>query len=289
MPALRLFRASDDYHLHYRHWRPAETPPRGYVVALHGIQSHSGWYEYSSQRIADAGYDVRFLDRRGSGLNSCRRGHTPHYARLLHDVRQFLDEIRFERDRVAPQAPVILSAVSWGGKVAAAIAALFPERIDGLALLYPGLCAKIAPSTLQRALLKFGLAVGRGQKRIDVPLHDPKLFTGRPEWQDFIRNDPLALHKISLDFLQAGLDLDNLVAARAEQITAPLLLMLAGGDQIIDNDGTRRLIRQFGSREKTEFEYPAARHTLEFEPNREEIFDDLIGWLNHLSASYEKE
>ena len=56
--------------------------PRGYVVALHGIQSHSGWYEYSSGRMCEAGFEVRFLDRRGSGENTEDRGHAVHPDRL---------------------------------------------------------------------------------------------------------------------------------------------------------------------------------------------------------------
>ena len=64
--------ASDGYRLFARHWRP-NGQPRGFVVALHGIQSHSGWYEYSSGRLCEAGYDVLFLDRRGSGRNFSRR------------------------------------------------------------------------------------------------------------------------------------------------------------------------------------------------------------------------
>jgi len=286
VPALRLFRASDSYHLHYRHWTPAESgPPRGYVVALHGIQSHSGWYTYSSERMAAAGYDVRFLDRRGSGLNGCRRGDAPHYARLIQDVRQFLDNVRSERDRDAPGAPVILLAVSWGGKTAAAVAAQFPDRLDGLALLYPGLCAKVRPNPLERFLIRLGRSAGKGQKRIVVPLNDPALFTGETEWQEFIREDRLALREVSLDFLQASLDFERVLARDIDKITAPLLLMLAGRDEIIDNRRTTELVMRAASDEKTLYRYSQARHTLEFEPDREAIFSDLIGWLNRLSSS----
>ncbi len=258
---------------------------RGYVVALHGIQSHSGWYEATSSQLAHAGYDVRFLDRRGSGRNGCRRGDAPHYVRLIQDVRQFLDEIRHERNRIAPNAPVVLTAVSWGGKVAAATAALFPDRLDGLVLQYPGLCARIRPTAWQRFLIRLACAGGKGQKRIDIPLDDPALFTSDPGWQEFIRRDRWTLRQVSLEFLQASLDLERLIDQRAASIVAPTLLMLAGGDEIIDNQATRALVSRFGAREQTVIEYPEARHTLEYEPNREEIAADLIGWLNRLSAS----
>src|SRR5258708_6872444 len=93
IPQIRTYIASDGYRLHYRHWEPAAAP-RAIVVALHGIQSHSGWFTYSSERLAEAGFEVCFLDRRGSGMNEPGRGHVIHYERLVNDVSQFLVEIR---------------------------------------------------------------------------------------------------------------------------------------------------------------------------------------------------
>lgn len=279
---IRLFRTSDDYHHHYRHWPAAEGVPRGYVVALHGIQSHSGWYEYSSKRVSDAGFDVRFLDRRGSGLNGCQRGHTPHYERLLHDVRQFLTQVKYERDSQRPGAPIILTGISWGGKVAATTAIRYPHLVDGLALLYPGICAKVKPSWWQRRLMTLGLSLGKGAERVPVPLDDPALFTGEPDWQEYIRNDEFTIHRVSLDFLKASLDLEQAIEAEASRLKAPLLMMLAGRDDIIDNERTLRLLSRFGAPQENLIVYNEARHTLEFEKNRREIFSDYLEWLNQL-------
>ena len=84
-PSLREHVASDGYRLKFRHWAPVH--PRGIVIALHGMQSHSGWYDYSSRCLADAGFAVYFPDRRGSGLNGFQRGHAAHAMRLANDVR----------------------------------------------------------------------------------------------------------------------------------------------------------------------------------------------------------
>ena len=279
---IRTFCTSDQYYHQYRHWNAHAPVPKGYVVALHGIQSHSGWYGFSSELLSAAGYDVRFLDRRGSGLNGCERGHAPHYQRLVNDVRQFLRDLRTERDKNSPEAPIILLGVSWGGKIAASVAAAHPDLIDGLALLYPGLCSKMKPSRLQRRLIRMGVDSGKGKMRVPIPLDDPKLFTGEPQWQDYIANDHRALHHVSLDFLRASLDFESFVQTHVKQIQAPLLLALAGQDDIIDNDATESLVTKFGSSHKNFITYQAARHTLEFEPNRPQIFSELVQWLDHL-------
>src|SRR5205085_10226583 len=143
------------------------------ILAAPGIQSRAGWYARSSRRLAQAGFDVRFLDRRGSGLSKGARGHAEHWERLVNDVAATLRWIRFER----PPGPIILQAVSWGGKLAAAVARLHPELIDALALLYPGIHARVRPSFRQTLLLKLAdFARARGRSVL-IPLNDPTLFT----------------------------------------------------------------------------------------------------------------
>jgi alpha-beta hydrolase superfamily lysophospholipase len=114
---------------------------------------------------------------------------------------------------------------------------------------------------------------------IPIPLEDPALFTQVPEWQSFIANDPLALHTVSSSFLNAGSELDRIVRTHGVRIIQPTLLMLAEDDAIIDNEAVRQRVNQFGTRQLRTQVYAAARHTLEFEPNREEVFGDLVDWL----------
>jgi acylglycerol lipase len=281
-PRIGQYVASDGYRLSYRHWVPENTP-RGYVVGLHGVQSHSGWYESSSRRLCQAGFEVRFLDRRGSGQNTQDRGHAPHPDRLINDVAQMLANVCWEREKSAPAAPVILLGVSWGGKLAAVTAARRPELVEGLVLLYPGLKARVRPNRLQRGLLKLGVASGTGGKLVRIPLDDPALFTSEACWQEFIRNDPLALHEATVSFLKCSVELDAEANRIPEEVRMPTLVMLAGGDQIIDNLATRRYLNRLGTSHLVLREYPNAQHTLEFEPDREAIFSDLVGWVEGVS------
>lgn len=280
-PHVKSIVASDGYRLFARHWQPTEQP-RGFIVALHGIQSHSGWYEYSSGRLCEAGYDVLFLDRRGSGQNFSRRGDVAHGDRLINDVVQVLSDVQRHRDQVVPTAPVVLLAVSWGGKVAAITAARRPELLDGLALLYPGLCARVQPTASQQARLWLARQLHIRHKRVEVPLNDPTLFTAEPRWQEFIRRDPLALREVTSGFLLAHQDLTSESLAAAPQIHCPTLLMLAGQDQIIDNVATKNWAARLGTTKVTLQEYLDAQHTLEFEPQPDRFVNDLQAWLSSI-------
>ena len=115
-----LFRASDGYEFYLHRFQPTGTIVAR-VVVLHGIRSHAGWYGSSCQKLADDGYDVHFLDRRGSGWNTARRGDCPSCHRLIDDVAEFILDLR----RTRAGLPMFLVGISWGGKLAVALAARY--------------------------------------------------------------------------------------------------------------------------------------------------------------------
>lgn len=273
---LHTFTASDGYVGHYRLF-PALTDParglpsRGTIVCLHGIQSHGGWYTRSCRRLADAGYRVLFLDRRGSGLNEATRGDTPSFRRLIDDVAEFL------RGQAAP-GPVVLLAISWGGKLAVGLQRRHPGLVDGLALLCPGLCPRIKPTLGTRLATAWARLIAPG-RRIPIPLDDPALFTASPTWQTFIREDPLTLRQITARFAVESVRLDLYLRFTPRHVTIPVLLLLAGQDRIIDNERTRAFVGKCATSDRTVHEYPDAQHTLEFEPEPHPFLDDLLAWL----------
>ena len=271
--SIRSLRASDGYQLHFRHWRPIEEP-LALVICLHGIQSHSGWYEYSSQQVAAAGFEVFFADRRGSGLNEATRGHADHADRLLNDVALLFDMAVRER----PGLPVILSGISWGGKTAAAFCRKGVRPVDGLLLCYPGVCSRYQPSLWQRFLLWFARTHDIRHRLVDIPLKDPALFTDSDQWQEFIRTDALALRQMSSGLCLCGQQLDQAVRGPG-QVLPRTLIALAGRDRIIDNSLTRRLFSSLESREMKFVEYPDAAHTLEFSGQRQQFVTDVVAWL----------
>ena len=195
---------------------------------------------------------------------------------------QVLVDVCHERDRHSPDVPVFLLAVSWGAKPAVSVAARRPDLVDGLALLYPGLMPRIRPAWWQRLLLKLGMRLGKQRKPVPIPLDDPQLFTSDPQSQRFIRDDRLALHFGTVGLLSAGLALERELPAAVQRIQCPVLMMLAGQDRIIDNAATQRLFPRFGSADLKCVVYENAAHTLEFEPNRAEIVDDLLDWMRHV-------
>lgn len=268
--------AGDGYRWRYRHYpAPEGVPgPRANVVVIHGVQSHAGWYEFSCRRLSEAGFAVSFLDRRGSGMNEQDRGDAPGFRRLLDDLAEFLVPLR------TPQPPrkTFLVAISWGGKLAAALQRRHPGLVDGLALVCPGFFPRVGPSRKQRLAILWARLVAP-RRLFPIPLSDPELFTASPRWQQFIREDPLSLRQATARFLVESARLDGYLTIVPSHVRVPVLLLLAEHDRIIDNAPTRRFVERFAGTDREAIEYPGAHHTLEFEPDPEAYVRDLRRWL----------
>jgi alpha-beta hydrolase superfamily lysophospholipase len=264
--------ASDGYRWRYRRYA-ARGSPRGRVVCVHGIQSHGGWYEHSCRRLAGAGYEASFLDRRGSGLNAEARGDSPNFRRLLDDVAGFLEHVR----DAGPPRPTFLVGISWGGKTAVGLQRRRPGLVDGIALLCPGFFPKVGPTPRERLAVAWARLTAPG-RLFPIPLDDPELFTQTPRWLAFLRDDPLALHRATARFLVSSVWMDRYVRGAARRVAVPALVLLAGRDRIIDNARTRAFVARFAGPTEV-IEYPEAHHTLEFEPDPERFIGDLLGWL----------
>jgi alpha-beta hydrolase superfamily lysophospholipase len=275
------FAAGDGYRWKYRRY-PPHGKLRAHVVCVHGIQSHAGWYEYSSTRLAQEGYEVSFLDRRGSGMNEPGRGDAPSFRRLLDDIAEFLEKLPRLGERGVP-VPVFLLAISWGGKLAVALQRRHPGLVDGLALLCPGFYPKVKPPLRRRLAILFVRLI-RPSKLFPIPLNDPELFTATSRWQEFLRHDPLRLHKASARLLIESVRLDGYLRFVPRYVRMPVLVLLAEHDRIIRNDKTRRYIDRFATSEKEVIEYHGAHHTLEFEPDPEVFLKDLLAWLEKRSS-----
>jgi alpha-beta hydrolase superfamily lysophospholipase len=270
-PRIALHNSSDGYRSAVRIW-DAERPPAR-VVLLHGIISHGGWYHASCRALAQAGFEVHFLDRRGSGL----RGDVPRSWRTWPaDVESYLELLPSD-------APRLLMGISWGGKLAAAVARQRPDLVDGLGLLCPGLFARKGANALQRLVLEWAGRRWLRMRTVSIPLGDPALFTDEPGWRKYIADDPLTLRRVTLRFALEDLSLSRYAAAAPEQIRAPVLLALAGRDRIIDNDRVRAFVARVSAQRQV-LDYTAAAHTLEYEPDPEPYFRDLVAWCRQVAA-----
>lgn len=268
-----LFRASDGYPFYFRRYA-ATGAPRGRVVIAHGIRSHGGWYGRSCRALAAAGFEVYFLDRRGSGLNTAHRGDAPSFRRLLDDVAEFVQALRARHAWL----PVFVCGISWGGKLAVGLPYRKPNLVDGLVLLCPGLVPKIAPPLPQRARIAVA-RVFRPWKFFPIPLNEPDLFTADEAWRRYIDGESHGLRAATSRFLFGSFSLDIYLKRASRHVDVPAFLALAEHDRIIDNARTADFVARFPGPTEV-VAYPGAHHTLEFERADHPWFADVVRWLD---------
>lgn len=272
-PLVATFPAGDGYPLSYFRYGAIGTP-RAVVLCLHGIQSHAGWYGESCSRLSQAGFEVFFVERRGSGRATRDRGDCEGRKQLQDDV---VRSVGFAREQ-CPGLPVALLAISWAGKLALAAIKSQPNLVDACVFICPGWFAKVEPTLKEKLAIAWGFLF-KPRTRVRIPLSDPALFTANPQRQEYLRNDPLSLREGSARLLMASRVLDRVIRAAPEKIKVPCVLFLGGRDRIVANDRLRDYFERFASEDKSVIEYASAHHTLEFEPDPEPFFRDLVGWL----------
>ena len=188
--------AADGYVLRYRSWSSTIGESRGVIVLLNGIMSHSLWFFPLAKPLRDAGFKLVGADRRGSGANEAARGDAPSSKVLIDDACRII-----ERERLSDR-PLYLVGWCWGAVLAMNLAAELSGRIDGLALLAPGLF----PTMELKRRMAEQEPLARGQPESAPCLESPiseDMFTSGPFLDDFIVKDEHRLARFTPRFLAA--------------------------------------------------------------------------------------
>lgn len=279
-PSILFYEASDGQRLALRRWECDD--PTAEVVILHGIISHAGWYDSSSAYLAEHQFRVHFLERRGSGINFQQRGDVATWKRWLADLSGFVEQL-------PPGRPVILLGISWGAILATSFARRHAKRLAGLGLITPGLFSYYAANSAQRTALRWASRLRVDNVKVPIPLRSPELFTDNPTHQAFIAQDPLTLRHFTLRFAHHNVVLMRDAVSAPEQLQLPVLVMLASGDRITDNQATRDFVQRIGHQQTTVIEYPDNAHTLEFGENPQPYYEDLADWCRRVASLHGRE
>jgi acylglycerol lipase len=248
--------------------------PRHALVYLHGIESHGRWFLAAARGLAEHGCTTYLLDRRGSGLNRhTQPGDAESAEVLLEDVRRFREH--------AELASPVLVGLSWGGKLALAAALDQPRGVRAVVLVTPGLVSRLDLGWPQKLRLLASLPFG-GRARVTLPI-EPEMFTRTPRFLDYIRGDPDRIERVTARLLLAGRDLDRRIRDGLPALSAPVLLLLAGHDRIVDNQRTTTLLAPLPEAQLRVRTYEHSTHSIQFD-DTEALVRDVSGFLEELAC-----
>jgi len=260
------FITEDNLGLYYNYWPTRPDAPC--AIYLHGLESHMGWFFNMAEYLNSKGVNVYALDRRGSGLNkeSCKDFC---HKLISGDVKTFVELVRDEH----PDSKVFLIGLCLGGKIAVDFVNSNQESLDGLILISPSFKSRLKFHIKDILSILF-----KPNSMIKIPIED-NMFTSNEKYLRHIKHDPLRLHYIPACHLLEIKKMDKSVKAAAGTIRIPVLLMLAGIDNIIDTGFAKRWYRKLPSKDKTLSVYKDFHHILTFEEDPGSVMKEISDWI----------
>lgn len=270
-------------------WANTAGQPVGVVQIAHGLAEHGARYDRFAQQLNAAGFVVHAVDHRGHGRTAAGRlgdFGAAGFSGLIADVAQYGSLLRPQHGSLpvflfahsmgsfAAQAALLDHASTWAGAILSGSTAL-----DALAAAMANAPAD-APSGLAAFNAGFEHRTGyewlsRDDAEVDAYVADP--WCGWEVPGDVIPSLFAPAARLADPALLAGIrsDLPILIASGDAD-------PLAGGGALIELLGQR--YRDAGIADVTVKLYPAARHEILNETNRDEVTADIVAWL-HAHAS----
>jgi len=265
----------DQLKLYCQSWEPKD-PPKGVVSLVHGLGEHSGRYVDFAARLNQAGFAVTAFDLRGHGKSGGLRGHIPSFNAYMEDINTNLDATvaRF------PSLPVFLYGHSLGGVLVLAYPLRKQSNLTGVVAAGPGLRPSIAEDKLKVFLSQIG---GTVFSKVTLPSDiDLTMVSRDPAVVRKLQDDPLRNDQITLAFGKHMLNALDWLWEHAHQVHYPLLLMHGTADELAYYSGSQEFVAKIPNNCTLKL-WEGLSHELHNEPEKEQVFEYLIDWLNQRS------
>ena len=261
----------DGTRTYVRMWTPA-GPVQAAMALVHGLSEHSGRYQPVVQKYLEAGFAVLSFDLPGHGLTEGRRGHVPHYERLLDRVGWLVEETHARFSAV----PQVLLGHSWGGSLVLNYAIRRQPDVAALVASAPALRLAYRPPAVKLAL---GRLMYRLWPSLTLPRNaDPALLTRRQEICDAFIADPLNHDMVSSRLVVDLLDTGEWAVKHAAELTPPTLLIHGDADRVTCAQASCDFAECAG--EDCEIKiFPGLYHEPHHEPEADEVVGFTIRWL----------
>ena len=282
-----------------------ESSKNATIVIVHGWGEHLLRYDHLADFLNQKGYNVYRYDSRGSGHSSGRKAYF-----ALDEVHDDLEQVLTERlpNYVLPliredsKHKIFVLAHSMGGYVASTyemyrggVASLFEKKAPsqfvfaGHILSAPavgiGDDVKASPIFPLSKVIAPILAATLPSLPVQ-PALDVQYVTRNDEIRKAYLQDPMVykgpfLAAFSGEVLKVVTDIeDNKLQKR---ITAPILVLVGTKDKTVSPEACITLYELASSKDKTLKKYEGFYHEVLNEPEREQVYADVLKWLNQRS------
>jgi alpha-beta hydrolase superfamily lysophospholipase len=278
-PALHIeaLQTADGSLLPMRTWLPANAP-KAIILALHGMNEYSSYFDMPAETWRNAGIAVYAYDQRGYGATP-QTGVWPGVDVLAADFTVAINLLR----RRHPGLPIYAVGSSMGGGVVlVAMAKADAPKVDGIILEAPAVWSRSNMPAYQTALLWMASHTvpamemsGRGLK---IVASDNREML-RERWRD-----PFVQKTARVDALWGVVDLMDRAYAAAPQVRVPTLLLYGAKDQIVPRRPIEEVARRLPPAVHRLAYYENGWHMLFRDLGRHIVHRDVIAWIGDRTA-----
>lgn len=292
--------------IHAYVWSPASGKPRAVIQLSHGMCEYVQRYEPWARRFAEAGYVFCGNDHIGHGhtaTDAVALGYTAKRRGAAYMTADLYTLTMLMREEYK-DVPVILYGHSMGSFVARKYMTQYADLISGVIL--SGTAGPGAPAGVAKALahsielfsgahhrspLIFALAFGSYGKRFKEEKDSASWLTREPSVRDAYRADPFCAYQFTLAGYDTLFSLIGEVSSKkwANGVRKDMPVLLLSGDMDPVGDYGRGVRKVYDRMQRAGCDvrlklYENGRHEMHNETNRDEVFTDLIAYLEEIIA-----
>ena len=271
------FLTEDGTYLPLRHWLPI-TEPRAVLVALHGFNDYSYFFQQPGEYFSKLGIACFAYDQRGFGATS-QRGRWAGEATFTDDLQAL---VRLLKKRY-PNRPIYLLGESMGGAIIiSALSHTNMPHVNGIILAAPAIWSRPTMPWYQTSLL-WTLAhsvpwltlTGKG---LGVTASD------NIEMLRALGRDPLVIKATRVETVYGLTDLMDAAFNNAALLHGNILILYGEKDEIIPMKPTyfflKKLLAKDVSKKKVAF-YQHGYHMLLRDLQAPIALNDIASWINN--------
>ncbi len=264
------FKTNDGQNIFYRIWK-TKNNPKGIVLLVHGLNSHSGYFQNLALRLIANDLDVYAMDLRGRGHSDGERFYIADYRDIIADINELLRIVSAQ-----PPLPIFLFGHSAGSVFASVYAILYQDKLQGMisesiAFMLP------APRFALESIKALALLIPHARL---VKLKNAD-FSRDNLVVNAMTNDPLlANEKQPAKTMQQLLRAADLLKKEISRITLPLLILHGKADRATRPEGSEYLMQHVSSIDRELKLYQDHYHDLLNDQDNEVVLQDIVNWLN---------
>jgi len=265
------FRNLKGQNIFYRNWS-ADSIAKGIILIVHGLNSHSGYYQNFAKQLNENNFEVYAIDLCGRGQSDGERYYIGDYNEIIADIDVFFNIT----NAAHPALPVFLFGHSAGGVFASIYALHHQFRLKGL--ISESFAFQVPVSGFALVIIKFLSRIIPHTRLVKL---NNEHFSRDREIVVAMNNDPLLAKerqpaKTMQQLLLAAEDLKKEIP----EIKLPLLILHGTADRAAKPGGSEYFMKHASSVDKQLNLYEGHYHDLLNDKYHGIVFRDIIRWLN---------